>query len=105
MLDNIERRLGLPPLREVSDMLTEDKIKQLSSLLTKLEKLSKDMKTIREMTALLQLIKELDSRGTIARVNELLGNLAPLTKGQIAAKLVNKLDRLEKLITVLTKEE
>jgi len=105
MLDRLEQRLGLPPLREVSDIFTESKLKQLNTLLTKLEKLSRDLQMVKELKELLKIVMDLDNKGTLTRLNLLLEELGPLTKGKTAAKLVEKLDKLEKLISALLKEE
>ena len=104
MLDRLEQRLGLPPLKEMSDMMTDEKIKQLGALLAKLDKLSKDTSAIKDMVVLLQLIKELDQQGTLGRLDSLLKELGPITKGQTAAKLVEKLGKIEKTISALMKE-
>jgi len=104
MLNRIEQKFGLPPLKEFSDLLTEDKVKQLGLLLARAERLAKDKESIQQVIQLLKLLKELDEKGTITRVSKLLEDLSPLTKGQVAAKLVGKLDQLEKLISVLVEK-
>lgn len=105
MLDGIERRLGLPRLREVSDMLTEDKLKQLNLLLTRIEKFSKNLTMLAEFKEILKLISELEDKGVITRLNLLLEELGPIVKSKTASKLVNKLDKMEKLMQELMKEE
>jgi len=105
MLDGIERKLGLPRLREVSDMLTEDKLKQLNSLLTRLEKFSKNLTMLAEFKEILKLLNELEDKGVITRLNLLLEELGPIVKSKTATKLVSKLDKIEKLVQTLLTEE
>ena len=105
MLDGLEKRLGVPPLKEILSLSTGSVGKRIESILSNLEKLSGDKTTIKEVITLLNLVKELDEQGTLGRLLELLKELKPLTKGKTAVALVGKLDQLEKVIRVLLKEE
>jgi len=103
-LEKLEKKFGLPPLKESLDLLTGKKGKSLINLLNRLDELSKDAEGMKQVVELLKLVKEIDEKGTLERLNTLLINLKPLTQGQTAKALVEKLDKMEKLIELLVKE-
>lgn len=103
MLGDIEKKLGLPRLSEVSDLLTEDRMTRMNTLLARLERLSKNPEAIKQAMSLLRLIKELDDNGTLTRVNLLLEELGPITRGKALNRLLDKVDKLVKVVEVLMK--
>lgn len=105
MLKSLEEKFGLPPLGKTLDLVSGPTGKRLGTLLSRLESLAQDKDSISQVITLLQTVERLDQAGTLTRLIELLKELAPLTKGKTAQLLVEKLDKLEKLVTVLLKEE
>lgn len=101
----LEKKFGLPPFKEISNLLTDEKLRQINVFLTKVQALSKEFEKLAEAKDILVLIKQLDDQGALERLNTLLQELSPIVKGKALEKLISKLDSVEKLIDVLTKEE
>lgn len=104
-LKELEKRFGLPPLDKGLGMVAGPMGRRLNTLLTRLEKLAQDKEAIRDVLTLLQLVQELDKAGTLERLNTLLKELGPLTKGKTARQFLDKLEKFERLAEVLLKEE
>lgn len=105
MLEGIEKKFGLPPIREVSALLGGINLKRLDSLLAKVERLSK---TSTETLELLRIVQQLDKDGTLARLEH---TLTLLPKGKDSADLLHllkelgpRLDKLTQLADALLKE-
>lgn len=105
MLKGFEERLGLPPLAEGVSILAGPTGKRLVALLSSLETLSKDKESLKNVAALLELVERLDKAGTLTRLIELLREIKPLARGKTAQLLVEKLDKIEGLMTVLMRED
>jgi uncharacterized phage infection (PIP) family protein YhgE len=108
-----EDKLGLPPLQEVTSLLSGPTGKRVDSLITRLEKLSQDKTAITEVLELLKLIQQMDNAGTLDKLNELLKNI-PKGKGgqalvselrQAITQLAPRLDKLSALASALMKED
>lgn len=105
MLEGIEKRFGLPSLREVSALLSGINLKRLDSLLAKLERLSKDSTNAVD---LLREIHQMDKDGTLGRLEHVL-TLLPKGKDnanllQLLKELGPRLDKLTQLADALLKE-
>ena len=105
MLRQLEERLGLPPLQQGIGIIAGPTGKRLMALLGQLERLSKDKESLTNVMALLEAVERLDKAGTLTRLTELLKELKPLTKGKAVEMLVEKLDTIEKLLSVLMSDE
>lgn len=104
-LKTLEEKLGLPNLKDVTNLAIGPAGKRIDTVLARLEVLSKDTRTLKDAIDLLKLVQELDKAGTLERLIELLKGLKPLTQGRTAQALVEKLDKMEKLLAILLKEE
>jgi Ca2+-binding EF-hand superfamily protein len=113
VLGRFEEKFGLPPLKDVTTLLSGPTGKRIDSLITRLEKLSQDKSAIVEVLELLKLIQQMDTAGTLDKLNELLKNIP---KGKTGQELVSelrkaitelspRLDRLTNLAKVLMEKE
>ena len=103
--DLIEQRLGLPKLEDITQLASGDTGKRIDSILSKLERLSRDSEGLRNAIELLNLVKDLDQRGSLVKLNELVKNLNSLLKSPIARRLSQNIDKVGELVEVLKKEE
>ena len=99
MFREIEKKLGLPNLSLVHDLMTGEKGKQLDRILSRLERLSKNPST-KDVVIILDRLKELDERGALERVDRILSKIPPLTKGDIT-KILQRLERAERILEVV----
>ncbi|MBW2560826.1 MAG: hypothetical protein JRE40_08225, partial [Deltaproteobacteria bacterium] len=90
--------LGLPPLSEIADLLSGEKGRLLDRVLARVERLSKSASP-RDVAEVLGLLKELDERGVLERVDRILSRLPPLSKRD----LTRILGRLERLVELMEK--
>jgi uncharacterized protein YjgD (DUF1641 family) len=108
-----EDKLGLPPLEEVTSLLTGPTGKRIDTLVTRLEKLSQDKSAIKEVLELLKLIQQMDNAGTLDKLNDLLKNIPKGKTGQVLVselrqaitQLAPRLDKLSALASALTKDD
>lgn len=112
MLKSLEEKLGLPPLKQSLDLVTGPTGKRLEKLLDRLEALSRDGSTLPQVIRLLEIIKDLDSRGTLARLDDVLKGLPKGKQGEaLVAQLATllkelgpRLDKLTHLADALLKD-
>ena len=103
MFRDIEKKLGLPPVSEISGLLTGEKGKLLDRILLRLERLSKNPNT-KDMAIILDKLKELDERGTLERVDRIFSKLPSLTRGDIL-KILGKIEKIERIVEVKNNEK
>lgn len=112
LLDEFEKRMGLPPLKEIlgegGDKGRASRLvgllRQLNPLMKRLENLSKDSHGMANTLELLRLVERLDQQGTLQRLDELLKDLQPLLKSKSATALLDRLDKLAPVLEGLLKE-
>ncbi len=100
----LETKLGLPKLDDVVSLASGETGKRVDRIVSKLILLSKDSKGTNDAIALLEIVERLDKQGTLERLIDLLDKIGPLTKGKTALLLVQKLEKMEKLLATLLKE-
>ena len=113
LLKELERRLGLPSLVDVTSLLSGDSGKRIDSILTKLEKLSSNQDALKEAVTLLQLVKELGQTGDLAHLDSILKNIPKGKTGQnmlievrhLISEISDKLDKVSNLATTILKSE
>lgn len=103
ILEEIQKKFNLPPLQQVVDLVSGPTGKRVEKILSDLLAMS-NTKSIQDAKELLELVKELDDKGTLGRLISLLKELKPLTKDKTVIQVVEKLDKIEKLIKALMEE-
>lgn len=109
VLARLEKQFGLPPLKEITTILSGDNGRQINSILSKLEKISHDQSAIVEAIALLRVVQELGRTGDLERLDSILKNIPHGKEGQelisevrkLLTDLSEKLDKLSSLATTL----
>jgi len=105
-LRSIEQKYGLPHLQDIVQLLSGEQASMLKDILTRAEKLSKQQQMLKDATAFINLVLELDNRGTLDKLNETLIRIEPLIKDKtIIYKLLTHLDKLEKVLREFSKPE
>lgn len=104
MLKRIERTLGLPPLKQVTDMAEGKTGVRVERILGRLERLGKDSQGLGQALELLRLVKQLDDQGALQRLDDLLKDLQPLTTSKGAMALLERLEKLAPMVEGLLKE-
>jgi len=99
VLNSLEKRLGLPPLQEMTELISGSTGKRVESVVCRLEKLSQNGTVLKDTIALLQMIREMDEAGTLQRLLELLKEL----KGKQATEMLARLDRMVSVLGSLLK--
>ena len=92
MYKEIERRLGLPPLSEIADLLSGERGRLLDRVLARVERLSKSASP-KDVAQILGLLKELDERGVLERLDRILSKLPPISKRDLT-RILGRLERL-----------
>ena len=111
MLNELEKKFGLPPLRQAMDLAAGPTGKRLDRILDRLVKLNQDG-TLPQAIRLLELLRDLDKEGALARLEGVLKSLPKGKQGEVLVtqlttlvkELVPRLDRLSRLADVLLKE-
>ena len=107
MLEALEKKLGLPPLRELTPLVTGSSGKRLERLLGKLEGLSRNGgESIGQAIELLKIVRDLDQSGGLERLENI---LSLLPKGKQSQELLEALNdiiakygpKIEKLVDFL----
>ncbi|MDP2953338.1 MAG: hypothetical protein Q8O76_08505 [Chloroflexota bacterium] len=102
MLHNLEKRVGIPPLKDILFLATGPTGKRLSSILQRLEELTKDARSLGQVLELLKLIQEMDKAGTLVRLEAVLKALPKGKQAEALAKTLESLGpRLDKLGALL----
>ena len=96
MFRDIEKKLGLPPVSEISGLLTGERGRLLDRILSRLERLSKNP-NIKDMTIIFDKLKELDERGTLERIDRILSKLPSLRRGDIL-KILERIEKFERIV-------
>jgi len=104
ILAELEKRLGLPPLKQVTDMADGKTGERIERILGRLERLSKNSQGLGQALELLRLVKQLDDQGALQRLDDLLKDLQPLTTSKGAMALLERLEKLAPMVEVLLKE-
>jgi len=104
LLKRIERTLGLPPLKQVTDMAEGKTGVRVERILGRLERLGKDSQGLGQALELLRLVKQLDDQGALQRLDDLLKDLQPLTTSKGAMALLERLEKLAPMVEGLLKE-
>ena len=104
MLKRIEQTLGLPPLKQVTDMAEGKTGVRVERILGRLERLGKDSQGLGQALELLRLVKQLDDQGALQRLDALLKDLQPLTTSKGAMALLERLEKLAPMLEGLLKE-
>jgi len=103
-LKKIEEKYGLPSLQGIVNLLSGEQASVLRDILTRAEKLSKQEQMLKDAITLIGLIGEIDRKGTLTRLNETLKLIEPMVKDKtLINKLLNRFDKMEKLLTELAK--
>ena len=105
MLSGIEKRFGLPPIEKIVALVSGPTGGKVEKLLSRLEKLAGDPEGLKTAICLLEAVERLDRAGTLDRLIKLLQILGPMTKSQNVKLLIEKFDKMEKILGVLLKEE
>ena len=104
LITELEKRLGLPPLKQVTDMAEGKTGARIDRILGRLERLGKDSQGLGQALELLRLVKQLDDQGALQRLDELLKNLQPLTTSKGALALLERVEKLAPMLEGLLKE-
>lgn len=112
-LKDLERKFGLPPITEVTTLLSGDNGKKINSILAKLDRLAQNKEALREAISLLELVQEMGRTGDLERLDSILSNLPKGKSGQamltqvrkLISELSEKLDKLSNLATTLMERE
>ena len=105
--------MGLPPIKELAQLLSSENGKRIDRILTRLDNLSKDQSSVTEVTRLLELVCELDRTGALARLDSILSHIPKGKGGQaliievrhLVVELGDKIDKISDLASAILKEE
>lgn len=108
-----EDKLGLPPLQEVTSILTGPTGKQLDHLLARVERLSKDSSSLPQILELFKVIERLGQAGYLKELDDVLKHIPKGKEGQTLVvelrkaidAIVPRLDQLANLAKVLMEKE
>lgn len=108
VLGRFEEKLGLPPLREISNILSGDGGKRIETILGKLEKLGSNQEVLIQATKLMEMIHTMGQLGELDKLDSILKSLP---KGKTGANIVSQVaeilkgldSKIEKLNTLATK--
>jgi len=112
-LKDFEDKVGLPSLTSLVSLVSGESGRRVESVITKLERLSRNHDTIKEATELLRIVQALGATGDLERLDSILRNLPKGKRGQAmladVKELISTLDsKLEKLTslasTILSKD-
>ncbi len=104
ILAELEKKLGLPPLQQVTQMADGKTGERIERILGRLERLSKNSQGLGQALELLRLVKQLDDQGALQRLDSLLKDLQPLTTSKGAMALLGRLEKLAPMLEGLLKE-
>ena len=112
MLKDLEKRLGLPPLRQTVDIMAGPTGKRLDRVTERLVTLSQNG-TLQQLNRLLELGQTPQAQATLARLESIMKGLPRgkqaeallLQLIQALQDLGPRLDRLERLASILLKQE
>jgi hypothetical protein len=113
-LRKFEEKVGLPPLREITSILSGENGKRIDGILSKLLKLSENTEVLREANRLMQTIQEMGRSGDLQTLNSILISLPRGKTGQdilielnrLIEQLSSKIDKLSELAKkILSKED
>lgn len=104
MFQKLEEKFGLPPLGEGLKMLSGPGGKQLRAILDKLMKLAENEDAVKDALRLLEVVKGLDDSGGLERLDSVLKQIGPLTRGKNFQTLMEKFDKIEGMVEVFLKE-
>ncbi len=103
VLPRLEKKLGIPPLQDITKILSGEGGKRIESILLKLDKLSDDQEVLVGIRQLLEAIHEMDQTGELDKLDSILKSLP---KGKSGATMIAQvkeiLDGLDKKIEKLT---
>lgn len=107
VLQRLEEKMGLPPLREISSILSGDGGKRIETILTKLERLSDNQEVLIQATKLMEMIHAMGKLGELDKLDSILKSLP---KGKSGATIVSQVaeilkgldTKIEKLSTLAT---
>lgn len=113
VLGRLEDKLGLPPIREITKILSGDSGKRIEAIIGKLEKLGNNQETLLAATKLMEMIHAMGQLGELDKLDSILKGLP---KGKAGATLVaqltellngldSKLDKLNSLATKIMSSE
>lgn len=114
ILRPLEEKLGLPPLRELTEVFSSDNGKRMDAILSKLIKLSSNQGAFSQATELLKVVQDLGRTGDLERLDSILKSLPKGKSGQAmlteVKNLINdldkKLDKVSNLAqSILSREE
>lgn len=100
----LEEKIGLPPLREVTKILSGDSSKRIEALLGKLEKLGENRGVLVEAIKLMEMVHAMAQSGELDKLESILKSLPKGKSGEnMVAQVKQILDGLEGKIEKLTK--
>lgn len=101
VLERLEKKVGLPPLRDISKILSGEGGKRIDTILARLERLSNNQEALVEARKLMEVIHAMGMTGDLERLDSILKNMP---HGRAGATLISSLkDMLADLIPKLEK--
>ena len=112
VLKKLEDKLGLPPIKEIAQIASGPGGKQVNSILGHLEKITANPEVIREARDLLILVQQMDDKGTLGRLLEVLTMLPKGKQGsdmmaglkELLSEILPRLDKLQAVVEALMEE-
>ena len=113
VLGRMEEKLGLPPLREVSKLLSGEGGKRVEAILKKMEKLVDNHEVLIEAAKLMEIIHEMGKTGELDKLDSVLKSLPKGKSGvtimsqvkEILISLDGKIEKLSRLASNIMSTE
>ena len=103
VLPRLEKKLGIPPLQDITKILSGEGGKRIESILLKLDKLSDEQEVLVEVRKLLETIHEMAQSGELDKLDSILKSLPKGKSGAtVIAQVKDIIDGLDKKIEKLT---
>jgi hypothetical protein len=110
----LEEKMGLPPIREISKILSGEGGKRIDNILTRLERLSSNPEVLDQVRSLMETIHEMGQTGELEKLDSIIKSLPRGKSGetmiaqlkQIIEGLDGKLEKLSNLAReIMTRED
>lgn len=102
-LNKLEEKIGLPPLRDLSKILSGEGGKRIDSILGRLERLSSNPEVLTEVRGLMETIHEMGQSGELEKLDSIIRSLPRGKSGEtMIAQLKQILDGLDSKLEKLT---